>query len=291
MQKTNFKPPQNKNDLTGLLSNLIQGKKISIFIDSANLYFAGNVAKLRIDYKQIYRWFSEKSELVGLNYYTAFDPEDKKQEDFLKELESTGYRIIKKPIKVYQDFTKGNMDIELAVDALMMKELYDVLILISGDGDFTYLIQALENQGKTIIVLGIGGFTSYELHQVADNYFFLNRISKVWQTPRKSKDVKKDNNRYIPGIGVGKKAMVKSDTQLNLETKPYPVNKKQNVQSKVKQQNKILDTIDNNVNVKNNNNADSKSKQIKHPPVRIKLQTKAIHKHLNKPDEPKIFLI
>lgn len=282
MQKTNFKPPQNKNDLTNLLSNLIQGKKISIFIDSANLYFAGNVAKLRINYKQIYKWFSEKSELVGLNYYTAFDPEDKKQEDFLKELENTGYRIIKKPIKVYQDFTKGNMDIELAVDALMMKDLYDVLILISGDGDFTYLIQALENQGKTIIVLGIGGFTSYELHQVADNYFFLNRISKVWQTPRKSKD-----NKYTPETGMRGEALAKSKNQLNLEIKPSTANKKQNVQPKVKQQNKILDTCNNNVNVKNNNNTNSKAKQIKHPPVKIKLQTK----NINKPDEPKIFLI
>ncbi len=188
-KKVNFKPPKNKNDLTGLLANLIENKRVSVFIDGANLYFAGGVAKLRIDYKQLHSWFSSKSSLAGLNYYTAFDPEDHKQEDFLHELENIGYTVIKKPIKVYDNFTKGNMDIELAVDALMQKDLYDILILISGDGDFRYLVKALENQGKKSIILGVGGFTSFELHQEADNYFFLNRISRVWQQTRKVKEV------------------------------------------------------------------------------------------------------
>ena len=185
--KTNFKPPRNKNDLTGLLSGIIQNKKVSIFIDAANLYFAGGVANLKIDYKQIYTWFDSKCNLANLNYYTAFDPEDTKQIEFLDEMEATGYRIIKKPIKVYENFTKGNMDIELAVDALMQKDDYEILVLISGDGDFRYLVKALETLSKKSIILGIGGFTSFELHQEADNYFFLNRISKVWQSQRKNR--------------------------------------------------------------------------------------------------------
>ncbi|MEM1312848.1 MAG: NYN domain-containing protein [Patescibacteria group bacterium] len=187
MNKENFKAPRNKNDLTGLLANLIQNKKVAVFIDGANLYFAANVANLHIDYKQIYSWFSSKCKLSNLNYYTAFDPDDEKQTLFLDEMDKTGYRIIKKPIKVYENFTKGNMDIELAVDALMQKDDYEILILISGDGDFRYLVNALEEQDKTSIVLGIGGFTSFELHQEADNYFFLNRISRVWQSQRKNK--------------------------------------------------------------------------------------------------------
>jgi uncharacterized LabA/DUF88 family protein len=186
MDKANFKAPKNRNDLTGILANIIQNKKVAIFVDGANLYFAASVAHLRIDYKQIYNWFASKCELSNLNYYTAFDPEDDKQGTFLDEMDKTGYRIIKKPIKVYENFTKGNMDIELAVDALMQKDDYEILVLISGDGDFRYLVKALESQGKTSIILGIGGFTSFELHQEADNYFFLNRISKVWQGQRKS---------------------------------------------------------------------------------------------------------
>jgi len=185
MNKKDFKPPKNKNDLTAHLAGIIKNQKVSIFIDAANLYFAGSQASMRIDYTQLHGWFSSKCELINLNYYTAFDPEDKKQEEFLDKLAKNGSRIIKKPIKIFQDMIKGNMDIELAVDALSQKDDYDVLVLISGDGDFTYLIKALEKEGKKSIVLGIGGFTSYELHQEADNYFFLNRISKVWQTPKK----------------------------------------------------------------------------------------------------------
>lgn len=180
-QDNKFIPPRNKNDLTAMLANLIQKKRVGVFIDSANLYYAAGKANLKIDYFQIAKWFHKHAESVELNFYTAFDPADQKQQDFFTDLENAGYRLIKKPIKVFADSVKGNMDIELAVDSLIKKDEYDSLVLVSGDGDFHYLVKALEQLGKKTIILGVGGFTSYELHQEADNYFFLNRISHVWR--------------------------------------------------------------------------------------------------------------
>jgi uncharacterized LabA/DUF88 family protein len=179
--KAHFVPPKNKNDLTPLLSQLIKGKKVGVYIDSANLYYAASKANLKIDYFQLAKWFQSHCQLIGLNFYTAYDPLDTKQLDFFTDLEEAGYKTIKKPIRIFADSIKGNMDIELAVDTLMQKEEYDILILISGDGDFSYLVKALESIGKRTVILGVGGFTSFELHQEADNYFFLNRISSVWQ--------------------------------------------------------------------------------------------------------------
>jgi uncharacterized LabA/DUF88 family protein len=195
--KADFIPPKNKNDLTGVLASLIRKKRISVFIDSANLYYAASTANLKIDYFQIARWFQDNCKLAGLNFYTAYDPADSKQHDFFSDLEQAGYRVIKKPIKIFEGSTKGNMDIELAVDALLQSSLYDTLILVSGDSDFRYLVQALEGLGKQTIILGIGGFTSYELHQEADNYFFLNRIAEVWQKPTRKRGAKKDEIKVV----------------------------------------------------------------------------------------------
>lgn len=187
-----FIPPRNKNDMTGVLKSLIRNKNIGVFIDSANLYYAANKAQLKIDYFQVARWFEAHCNLVTLNFYTAFDPLDSRQTDFFEDLEKANYTLIKKPIRVFADSIKGNMDIELAVDVLMNAKKIDSLVLISGDGDFQRLIQALDQLGKKTILLGVGGFTSYELHQEVDNYFFLNRIQEVWKKPRsrsRSKEV------------------------------------------------------------------------------------------------------
>ena len=179
--KQGFIPQKNRNDLTSHFSKSVANKKVSVAIDAANLYYASSISKIKIDYFQVAEWFKLNCKSVNLNFYTAFDPEDAKQLEFFAGLEEAGYKVVKKPIKIFEDSKKGNMDIELAVDAVVQQDSYEILILLSGDGDFTYLVSALEKLGKQTIILGIGGFTSYELHQEAGRYFFLNRISHVWR--------------------------------------------------------------------------------------------------------------
>lgn len=182
--RKNFIPPRNNNDLTGTLEKLISGKKVSVFIDAANLYHSSSVAKLKIDFIQVIKWFKSHCKLKNANFYTAYDIEDQKQMEFLQDLEYNGYNMIKKPLKIFENSKKGNMDIEIAVDCFTQQNLYDIIILISGDGDFSYLMQTLERLGKQTVVIGVGGFTSYELHKEVNEYFFFNRIRSVWQTPK-----------------------------------------------------------------------------------------------------------
>jgi uncharacterized LabA/DUF88 family protein len=232
----NFIPPKNKNDLTAYLSSLIKGKKTLVLIDAANLYHAAGVANLKIDFTKIVKWFKSNSEVLDTKFYTAFDPEDKKQTDFLNFLEKKGYTVVKKPIKVYEKITKGNMDIEIAVDAMHYKNDYDILILISGDGDFHYLLKSLEEEKKKTIIISVGGFTSYELHQDAAGYFFFNRISKVWQEEKRKK---------------------KTSTKKTESSKEEPPEPKESKSSKNSGKNKDA--------------ANSGSKKVR-PPIRVKVK-------------------
>ncbi len=176
-----------RNDLTSNLIKSLQGQRVSVFIDAANLYHASAQAGIKIDFIQIANWFRENiSPNVNLRFYSAYDPDNDKQIEFLNELVENGFNVVKKPIKDFGTFIKGNMDIELAVDAITYKDNFDTLVLISGDGDFTYLVNSLEKNYKKTAILSIGGFTSYELHLIADSYYFMNRIAKVWQTPKAS---------------------------------------------------------------------------------------------------------
>lgn len=182
-----------KNDLTPRLRSLIRSKKVGVFVDAGNLYHTASMAGMHIDFEQFINWFKTYTRKVKVNFYTAYNPEDEKQAEFLRDLRSYGYDIVKKPIKIFENSKKGNMDIELAVDALKQKEEYDIFVLVSGDGDFHYLMKELEESaGKKTVIMSVGGFTSYDLHQDAGNYFFLDRINEVWQ----SKD-NKQKNKYV----------------------------------------------------------------------------------------------
>lgn len=191
---TNFVPPKIKNDLTSRLANLTKNKRVYVAIDAANLYYAALRAKMYIDFEQIFNWFEKKAKHVEIGFYTAYNVDDAKQHEFLTQLEGYGYKLIQKPIKVFNDKTKGNMDIEIAVDIMQKQEDFDVFVLMSGDGDFRYLINAIK---KKSIVLSVGGFTSFDLHQDADNYFFLNRVASIWKNSKGNQQKPKINQSYL----------------------------------------------------------------------------------------------
>ena len=176
------------DDMIKKLSGLIEGQRVGIFIDAANLYFGTSSKGIHISYEAIIDWFRTHTKSCFLNFYTAYKPEETKQTDFLAEMENLGYRIVKKPVKIFADNNmKGNLDIELAVDSIELRDNFDVYILISGDGDFQYVFQKLKGYGKTTLLIGVGGFTSFELHAEADHYFFIDRIRAVWQEKKRLK--------------------------------------------------------------------------------------------------------
>lgn len=206
-----------KNDLTNSLIEVIKDKKTLMLIDGANLYFAAHSKRWNIDFAQLFSWFSSHTNLVESIYYTAFNPEDVKQNEFIAGLTVSGFNVFKKPIKTFSDSSiKGNLDVEICVDTMKHIFNFQTLVLISGDGDFTYLAQTLESMGKKVIVIGVGGFMSYELQEQADNYFLLDRIKSVWQ---KQKQLKLDADGN-PIVAATKAAKPRSNNVKNSPLKP-----------------------------------------------------------------------
>src|ERR1700744_2381463 len=131
----------------------------AIFIDGANLYGAARSLGFEIDYKKLLRWGASTGRLVRAFYYTALieDQEYSPIRPLIDWLDYNGYTVVTKPAKEFTDASgrrkiKGNMDIELTVDALDMSPYFDHLVLFSGDGDFTALVAALQRRGKRVTV-------------------------------------------------------------------------------------------------------------------------------------------
>src|SRR6266576_5879752 len=135
-------------------------ERIAIFIDGANLYSAARGLAFDIDYKRLLDLFRSKGRLIRAFYYTALveDQEYSPIRPLVDWLDYNGYTMVTKPTKSFTDAlghrkVKGNMDIELTVDAMRLVEHMDHVVLFTGDGDFRALVAALQVRGCRVSVV------------------------------------------------------------------------------------------------------------------------------------------
>ena len=133
--------------------------KIALFIDGANLYATAKTLGFDIDYKRLLKEFQSRGTLLRAFYYTAIieDQEYSSIRPLIDWLDYNGYTVVTKATKEFIDASgrrkvKGNMDIELAVDAMELAEHVDQIVLFSGDGDFRSLVEAVQRRGVRVTV-------------------------------------------------------------------------------------------------------------------------------------------
>jgi uncharacterized LabA/DUF88 family protein len=137
----------------------VPGEKIALFIDGANLYATAKSLGFDIDYKRLLREFQSRGYLLRAFYYTAVveDQEYSSIRPLIDWLDYNGYTVVTKATKEFVDQTgrrkvKGNMDIELAVNAMEIASHIDHMVLFSGDGDFRSLVEAVQRKGVRVTV-------------------------------------------------------------------------------------------------------------------------------------------
>jgi uncharacterized LabA/DUF88 family protein len=135
-------------------------EKIALFIDGANLYNAAKSLGLDIDYKRLLQEFQSRGKLMRAYYYTAMieDQEFSVLKPLIDWLDYNGFTVVTKPTKEFVDQTgrrrlKGNMDIELCIDAMELAPHIDHMVLFSGDGDFRSLVEAVQRRGVRVTVV------------------------------------------------------------------------------------------------------------------------------------------
>jgi uncharacterized LabA/DUF88 family protein len=135
-------------------------ERMALFVDGANLYATAKALQFDIDYKRLLALFRQKGQLVRALYYTALaeDQEYSSIRPLIDWLDYNGYTMVTKPTKEFTDAMgrrkiKGNMDIELSVDAMRLADTLDHIVLFTGDGDFRALVAALQLKGKRVSVV------------------------------------------------------------------------------------------------------------------------------------------
>ncbi len=135
-------------------------ERVALFIDGANLYQAARALGFDIDYRRLLSNFSSGCRLLRAYYYTALLDEQEYSpiRPLVDWLEYNGYTMVTKPLKEYSQSLgrrkyKGNMDVDIAVDAMEISPYVQHVVLFSGDGDFRRLVEALQRRGVRVTVV------------------------------------------------------------------------------------------------------------------------------------------
>ncbi len=150
-----------------MIGRFVKGR-VYVFIDAANILYSQRTLNWRVDYKKLKEYFLKECDLRGIFFYTGRVGAYDKQNKFLKKLESYGYVVRAKEVKRIEIAPntyewKGNLDVELTIDALKNSDNFDTCVLMSGDSDFASLLDELKSRKKWVIVMSTRGHISKEL--------------------------------------------------------------------------------------------------------------------------------
>jgi uncharacterized protein (TIGR00288 family) len=149
-------------------------QRVVVLIDVQNLYHsARNLYKAKVNFKEIL-----KSAVAGRKLIRAFAyvvrTKTGEEKPFFEALIKLGIETrIRDLQEFYDGLKKADWDVGIVIDAIRTAPSVDVIVLISGDGDFVPLVEYLKNQGKRVEVIAFGKSTSLKLKETADAFYDL----------------------------------------------------------------------------------------------------------------------
>ncbi len=162
-------------------------ERLALFIDGANLYAAAKALGFDIDYKLLRQEFMSRGKMLRAFYYTALLENDEYSpiRPLVDWLNYNGFTMVTKAAKEFTDSQgrrkiKGNMDIELTVNAMELAPHVDHIVLFSGDGDFRPMVEAVQRQGVRVSVVSTirsqPPMIADELRRQCDNFIELDGL-------------------------------------------------------------------------------------------------------------------
>ena len=162
-------------------------ERLALLIDGANLYSSAKALGFDIDYKLLRQEFVNRGKLLRAIYYTALVENDDYSpiRPLADWLNYNGFTMVSKAAKEYTDSQghkkiKGNMDVELTVDAMELAPHVDHIVLFSGDGDFRPMIESVQRQGVRVSVVSTirsqPPMIADELRRQCDNFIDLDDL-------------------------------------------------------------------------------------------------------------------
>ena len=160
---------------------MIQHKdqRVGVFVDVQNMYYSGrNLYNAKVNFGAILNLAVAGRKLIRAIAYVvrAEAPDEAK---FFEALDGQGFELKMKDLQVFWGGAKkGDWDVGLSIYAISLASKLDVVVLVTGDGDYVPLVNYLQFLGQRVEVVAFGKTTSSKLIDNADSWFDLSTNPK-----------------------------------------------------------------------------------------------------------------
>jgi len=147
-------------------------EKVALFVDVQNVYYTTKQAfGCNFDYNAFWKVATHNRELVKATAF-AIDRGDEKQKQFQNILRAIGFEVKLKPfIQRADGSAKGDWDVGIALDVMDHAQSTDVVVLVSGDGDFDQLVDRIREKYQVAVeVYGVEQLTASSLIRAATKF-------------------------------------------------------------------------------------------------------------------------
>jgi len=151
--------------------------RVGIFVDVQNMYHsAKNLYKSRVNFRELLKLATAGRQLSrAFAYVVKSDTEEEKA--FFDALEKSGFELKIKDLQIFPGgMKKGDWDVGLAIDAVGLSKLLDVVVIVSGDGDYQPLVEYLQYGGLIVEVVAFKRSASSKIIEVANNFIDLESV-------------------------------------------------------------------------------------------------------------------
>jgi len=170
-------------------------QRVGVFIDTQNMYYsARHLFKRKVDFKNIVEDAAANRKLIRAMAY-VIKTKTAEEQPFFDALEKAGIELREKDLIEYASgHKKGDWDVGLTIDVVRMLDMLDVIVLISGDGDYIPLINFAQSRGRIVELMSFGETTSSNLLEEVDDHIDLSKNKQrylIGPTPRLGKLLKR----------------------------------------------------------------------------------------------------
>ena len=168
--------PKSSKPVTDFSEELTRHQKVGVFVDAQNMYHsAKNLYKSRVNFAEILKQAVSNRQLIRAFAY-AIKTEGGEEKAFLEALQKAGFELKVKDLQIFPGgMKKGDWDVGIAIDAVILADKIDVAVLVEGDGDFVPLVEYLKtNKGVKVEVIAFGRSASSKLIQAANKFYDLD---------------------------------------------------------------------------------------------------------------------
>ncbi len=151
--------------------------RVGVFVDVQNMYHsAKNLYKSRVNFKELLKTVTAGRQLSrAIAYVVKSDSEEER--GFFEALSKSGYELKIKDLQIFPGgMKKGDWDVGLSVDAIGLSRLLDVVVIVSGDGDYEPLAEYLKYAGVIVEVAAFKRSASAKIFESANNFIDLEQI-------------------------------------------------------------------------------------------------------------------